>query len=122
MPNQALQQTGAASRLSGVHRRSAAPAAELGRSAGTTASGVPRFWNEIDLHVAAMLLMLAPAACLGWWGLAVPLLLPQGRIAARVFVDCPAFQRRPWAYFAANELLVGVLVAVAAVARVAAGG
>ena len=32
-PNQALQQTGAARALSGVHCRSAAPAAELGRSA-----------------------------------------------------------------------------------------
>ena len=33
-PNQALQQTGAARRLFVLHRRSAAPAAELGRSAG----------------------------------------------------------------------------------------
>ena len=79
-----------------------------------------RLWGEIDFHVAAMLLLLAPAVCLGWWGLAVPLLIPQGRIGMRAFVDYPAFGRRPWAYLAANELVVSVVVAVAAGARVAA--
>jgi hypothetical protein len=73
-----------------------------------------RLWGEIDLHVAALLVLLAPGLCLGWWWLAAPLLLPQGRIGTRAFVDYPAFGRRPWAYLAANELLVlgafGVLV------------
>jgi hypothetical protein len=67
---------------------------------------VRRLWGEIDLHVAAMLLMLAPAVCLGWWGLAAPLLIPQGRIGTRAFVDYPAFKQRPWAYLTANEILV----------------
>ncbi len=76
-------------------------------------------WGEIDLHVAAMLLMLAPAAFLGWWGLAVPLLMPQGRIGTRAFVDYPAFKQRPWAYLTANELLVSVVVVVLAGVRFA---
>ncbi|AWM35585.1 hypothetical protein GobsT_67400 [Gemmata obscuriglobus] len=65
-----------------------------------------RLWSEIDLHVAAMLLMLAPAACLSWWGLAIPLLVPQGRIGTRAFVDYPAFKQWRWAYLAVNEVLV----------------
>src|SRR5437762_1772997 len=44
------------------------------------ASVVWRLWGEIDLHIVAMLLLLAPAGFLGWWGLAAPLLIPQGRI------------------------------------------
>lgn len=80
-----------------------------------------RPWDEIDCHVAAMLLLLGPVGFLGWWWLAAPLLLPQGRIGARVLVDCPAFGQRPWAYLAANELLVVVAVAVVAGARAAIG-
>ncbi|HKB01514.1 MAG TPA: hypothetical protein VKD90_04800 [Gemmataceae bacterium] len=83
-----------------------------------------RLCDEIDLHIVAMLVLMAPALCLGWWLLVVPLLVPQGRIYVRAFWDYPAFGRRPWAYLAANELLVvgavgalaGLRVAVAAVA------
>lgn len=67
---------------------------------------VRRLRDEIDLHVAAMLLMLSPAMCLGLWGLVVPLVVPQGLIGTRAFLDYPASKRRSWAYLVANELLV----------------
>lgn len=81
-----------------------------------------RFWSEIDLQVVAMLLLFAPTLCLNWWLFPVPLLVPQGRICVRVFWDYPAFGQRPWAYLAANELMVGVVVAAVAGIRVAARG
>jgi hypothetical protein len=82
-----------------------------------------RLWDEIDLHVGAMLLLLTPAGFLGWWGLAVPLLLPQGRIVTRGFVDYPALGRRPWLYLVANELLViGVIAVVTGVRAVVGPG
>lgn len=85
---------------------------------------MPRLWDQIDLHIVAMFVLLAPALCVGWWLLPVPLLVPQGRIYVRAFCDYPAFGRRPWAYLAVNELLlvglIGALVgfhfAVAAIA------
>jgi hypothetical protein len=80
---------------------------------------VRRLWDEFDLHVAAMLVMSAPAACLGWWGLAVPLLISQGRIGTRAFVDYSAFNQRPWNYLATNELLAFGFVALLAGARFA---
>ncbi len=76
-------------------------------------------WEEIDLHVAFILLLVSPVACLGWSSLIVPLLVPQGRIGVRAFWDYPSFGQRPWAYLAANELLVLVAVAVLAGVRVA---
>ena len=80
-----------------------------------------RLWGEIDLHVAAMLLPLAPAGFFGWWWLAIPLLIPQGRIGTRVYADYPRFGRRPWAYLVVNELLVLAVVAATAAVRAAIG-
>ena len=65
-----------------------------------------RLREEIDLHIAAMLLFCVAVMCLDWWYFIVPLLMPQGRIYVRVFWDYPAFGRRPWAYLVINELLV----------------
>lgn len=78
-----------------------------------------RLWGEIDLHVVAMLLILAPVAFLGWWGLAILFLVPQGRIGTRAVVDVPAFGRRPWVYLFVNELLVIAVVGLLAVGRLA---
>lgn len=75
-------------------------------------------WDEIDLHVVAMLVLLAPALLVGWWVLVVALLVPQGRICTRAFLDYPSFGRRPWAYLIANELLVAGTVGAAAGVRV----
>lgn len=70
------------------------------------------FLDEVDLHVAAMLIMMAgPAGLLGGWWLAILLLLPQGRIGMRAFADYPSFGRRPWVYLAANEFVVGATTA-----------
>ena len=80
-----------------------------------------RLWDDIDIHVVVMLLMLAPAMFLGWWGLAALLLVPQGRIGTRVLVDYPAFQRKPLTYLVANELLVLTFGSVALWAWLAFG-
>jgi hypothetical protein len=78
-----------------------------------------RLWAEVDLHVAAMLGLLSPALCLSWWWLPVPLLIPQGRICVRAFLDNPASGPRPWTYLVANELLVVGAVGAVAVVRFA---
>jgi hypothetical protein len=65
-----------------------------------------RLWDEIDLHVAWMLLLLLPGSFLSRWLLIAALLLPQGRILVRAFVDCPCFRLRPWWYMIGNDLLV----------------
>lgn len=65
-----------------------------------------RLWDAIDLHVAVMLVLLAPVACVSCWWLVVPLLVPQGRISVRAFWDLPTLGERRWVYLAANELLV----------------
>lgn len=78
-----------------------------------------RLRDEIDPHIAATLLMLAPFVCLGWWWLAVPLLVPQGRICTRALVDLPLFKLRPWAYLVANEAFVCGFVVVLAGVRFA---
>jgi hypothetical protein len=86
-----------------------------------------RLLDEIDLHIAVMLLFFPPGwwwlaallrpphqlmdeslavVCMSWWWLAVPLLAPQGRVYVRAFWDYPTFGKRPWAYLAANELLI----------------
>lgn len=64
-----------------------------------------RLWDQIDLHVAALLLVSAPVGLLGGWWLAVPVLLPQGVIVTRA-IDRSASQRSPWPGLLANELLV----------------
>jgi hypothetical protein len=80
-----------------------------------------RLWAEVDLHVAAMLGLLSPALCVSWWWLLVPLLISQGRICVRAFLDYPAFGRRPWTYLVANELLVVAAVGTVAVVRFTLG-
>ena len=65
-----------------------------------------RLWDKIDLHVAAALVLLAPAAYLGWWGLAGLFLVPQGRIVTRALVDHLAYKRPSREYLVANEILV----------------
>ena len=62
--------------------------------------------DEIDLHIVAILVVLSPAALLSSWWLLGFVLLPQGRICVRAFVDYPTFGRRKWPYLLANELLV----------------
>lgn len=71
-----------------------------------------QFWHELDLHVFSILLLCAPIGLLSGWWLLVPLLLPQGRIGVRAFVDYPSFSRCPYCYLIANELLVVVVVAI----------
>ena len=78
-----------------------------------------RLLDEIDLHVVAMLLLIAPALFLSWWPLIVLLLVPQGRIYVRSFWDYPAFGRRSWTYLIANEFLVVGSVGILAGGRFA---
>ena len=65
---------------------------------------VRQLWDEIDLHIVLMLMFALPWLCLSWWWLALPLLIPQGLIYVRAFVDCPSFDRQSWAYLVATAL------------------
>ena len=65
-----------------------------------------RIWNEIDLHIVLMLALFPPSIFLGWWWLALPLLMPQGHIYVRAAWDLPKSGRQSLPYVAANELLV----------------
>ena len=43
---------------------------------------------------------------MGWWWLALPVVVPQGRIYVRATCDYQRVGRRSWKYVATNELLV----------------
>lgn len=77
-----------------------------------------RCWGEIDPEIAYMLLMMFPLTCLSWWMLPVPMLVPQGRICARVFWDYHSFGRSTWPYLVANEVFVFASVGLMSVAQV----
>ncbi len=81
----------------------------------------PRLRDEIDPHLAWLLLLLAPAALLGSWGLAVPLLIPQALICTRVLAD-PAPGRRRGYLFVNGALVFGSVGLLAALRAVAGRG
>lgn len=61
--------------------------------------------DEVDLHVFWMLVLLSPIAFLGGWWMTVLLVVPQGRILVRTFVD-RARSGGGLAYLVANEMVV----------------
>ena len=69
-----------------------------------------RIWTEVDLHIVAMLVLSVPVAFLSWWWLALPLVMPQGRIYFHAW-DTRKSGGRAWPYVAANEILVMVTLA-----------
>lgn len=81
-----------------------------------------RLWNEIDLHVTYVLLLLfLLVPCLGgrwhwvgWCSLVAVVVLPQGRILTRAFVDYPAFKGPKGTYLLANEFQVTLFAGVSA--------
>jgi hypothetical protein len=75
---------------------------------------VKRLWNKIDLHVAVLVLGLAPWSCFGWWGLVILLVVPQGLIITRTMTNRLISNPTSWEQFLANELFVFAVVSVAA--------
>jgi hypothetical protein len=72
-------------------------------------------FQEIDLHVVAMLLLLlVGAAFLPHlpWALIVLAVIPQGRILTRALHDYPRFKRPAAGYLIANEAVVGCAVVI----------
>lgn len=89
-----------------------------------------RLWEEIDFEVTPMLCMFVflaivwmvlLMACFGWWSswvgwccLGAVVLIPQGRIFTRAFLDYPTFNQPKGMYLVANEIQVMLFAAVAA--------
>lgn len=83
--------------------------------------------DEIDLHITQMMLFILPLGAIisanapGHYkllGLAVVLLLPQGRIYVRAFWDYPSFGKPKTPYLIVNQaqtLLAALICAVIAV-------